>query len=73
MKLSSKSKLKVQGGIVQSPHVTGIKTSMLFEHGRTKVLEEESKKGVSLREQNSMSTSTVSVIFCSSRRGEKRG
>lgn len=70
MKLSPRSKLKVQGGIVQSAHIAGMKTSMLSEHSRTNGSEKGNKKGVPLQEQDATSTSTASVIFCSS---EKRG
>jgi hypothetical protein len=73
MRVNPKSKLKVQEGIAQSPHFTGIKTSMSSEHIRMDGLQEGNKKGVSLKEQDSTSTFPASVIFCSSKRGTKVG
>lgn len=73
MKLSPTSKLKVQRGIAKSAHITGMKASMLFEHLRTNGPEKGNKKGVSLKGQDATSTSTASVIFCSSEKGGKRG
>lgn len=69
MKLSTKSKLKVLESFEQFPLFTGIKT-LLFECVRESGLEEGNKK-MALKKQDAVSTYTVSVIFCSLKKGKE--